>query len=113
MALARFRLIFRVRDGQRKGSAGGMDVSGQVCSALERNGQSRARRTSKDQSQRRAGPDRDCSKRTVTKVEADLAQAKHMARKRHGRASDAQTEKGKTREGHDRIMPKKDIAEFD
>ena len=49
----------------------------------------------------------------MTKVEADLAQAKHMARKRHGRASDAQTEKGKTREGHDRIMPKKDIAELD
>ena len=36
-----------------------------------------------------------------------------MARKRRDRASEGRTGKGQAREGHDRIMPTKDIAEID
>ena len=35
-----------------------------------------------------------------------------MARKKRGRASEAMTGKGQAREGHDRIMPKKDVTEI-
>ena len=35
-----------------------------------------------------------------------------MTRKRHDRAIEARTGKRQAREGHDRIMPKKDMAEI-
>ena len=50
--------------------------------------------------------------RTVVKDEADLGQTKRMTRKRHDRAIEARTGKRQAREGHDRIMPKKDMAEI-
>ena len=46
----------------------------------------------------------------MVKVEADLEQTKHMIRRRHDRASEARTGKGKTKEGHGRIMPKEAMA---
>ena len=42
----------------------------------------------------------------MVKVKADLGQTKRMTRKRHNRASEATTGKGKAWERHDRIMPK-------
>ena len=50
--------------------------------------------------------------RTVVKDEADLRQTKRMTRKRHCRAIEARTGKCQAREGHDRIMPKKDVGEI-
>ena len=52
--------------------------------------------------------------RTAAEVEANLRQTKRMTRKRHDRASEAmRTRKGQAREGHDRIMPKKDMTEIE
>ena len=50
--------------------------------------------------------------RSKVKDEADLGQTKHMTRKRHGRAIENRTGKRQAREGHDRIMPKKDVTEI-
>ena len=50
--------------------------------------------------------------RAVVKVEADLWQTKRMAMKRHDRSSETRAGKCKAREGHGRIMPKKDMAEL-
>ena len=50
---------------------------------------------------------------TVAKVEAKLWLTKRMTRKRHDRASEAGTGKGQAKEGHDKIMPKKDMAEIE
>ena len=49
----------------------------------------------------------------MVKVEADLGQNKIMTSNRHDRTSEARTGKGKAREEHDRIMPKKDMTEPD
>ena len=76
------------------------------------NGKSRAIRTGTDKSQGREGLGQDCSKQTGAKVEADLGRTKYMARKRHGRASEDSTGKDNAMEGHDRIMPKEDMAEL-
>ena len=52
--------------------------------------------------------------RTAADVEANLRQTKRMTRKRYDRASEAmRTRKGQAREGHDRIMPKKDMTEIE
>ena len=46
----------------------------------------------------------------MVKLEADLEQTKHMARKRHDRAGEARTWDGKARAGYGRIMSKKDMT---
>ena len=51
--------------------------------------------------------------RTVVKVEADLVQTKRMIRKRHGRTTKARTGQSQTREGHSKVIQKKDMAEID
>ena len=42
-----------------------------------------------------------------------MGQTKHTTGKRHGRASETRIGKGQAREGHNRIMPRKDITEID
>ena len=51
--------------------------------------------------------------RTVVKVEADLVQTKRMLRKRHGRTTKVRTGKSQAREGHSKVIQKKDTAEID
>ena len=97
--------------GQVQGSPRtGKARTGLLCT--ERNGQSWARRIGTGQSQGRAGPDHDSSKQKssqrLSRSTADQTHDKEEARQ----SNRGQDRKCQAREGHDRIMPKKDVAEI-
>ena len=84
----------------------------QVCSALEMTGQSRIRRIGTDQSQGIDGLDQDSSKQNSSQCRSNSRAYQTHGRKRHDTSSGAGAGKGLAREGHDRIMPKKDMIDI-
>ena len=99
----------------RTRAAPGQAEPGQVYSVLERNGRGRTRRIGIDQSQGRAGPDQVSSKQDSqgrSRSRANQVHGEEEARQRPGHGSEARTWKCKAREGHDSMMPKKDMTEF-
>ena len=84
-----------------------------MFSALELNGQSGARRKGHIQAREQQEWIRTVASRTSAKIEANIGQIKPTTWKRHDRASETRIGKCQAREGHDSIMPKKDMIEID
>ena len=84
-------------------------MPGQVSSALERNGQRRTRRIGEIKGQGRTGPDQDGSKQGSGQDRSRPRADQKRGRKRGTNSKRGSDRRSKAREGHSRIMPKREM----
>ena len=108
--MSRVEEVRNVRAGSGQAEPGLVgEIPEQVFSAQERNGQSRTRGIDKIKSQGKGVPDQDSSKQDGGEVRSRPRADQKHDRKEERKSKRGRDKRSEAREGHDRIMPKKDM----